>query len=62
MKVKLLFWCATFLLLIPIAFAQTGLFSSEGAGSFASTGITFVVLFFIARTIFKDLLRRMKKK
>ncbi len=47
-----------FLVVIQIAFAQTGLFTSEGAGQFAVTGIIIVVIIIAFREVFN----RMRKK
>jgi len=47
-----------FILSIPIAFAQTGLFNDATATTFAITGITIVVVIVVIAEIFKKLFKK----
>jgi len=46
--------------LVPVAFAQTGLFSGEGSSTFLQTGIIFIILIIIFKTVAKDFFKRKK--
>ncbi len=54
---KIYLWIGMFLISINVAVAQTGLFTAEGAGSFAITGVQFVILAVVARLVIRDLAR-----
>ncbi len=58
MKPKLLLWITVFLIQLVPVLAQTGLFTAEGAGNFALTGIIIVVIIIV----FKELAKRAFKK
>ena len=50
MKIKLLLWLMIFIL-VPVAFAQTGLFAQDGANSFLRFGVIAIVTIFILNFI-----------
>ncbi len=54
MKMKIFIWIIGTLLLIPVALAQTGLFSTEGGTSLATFGILAVIAFFVIKEIAKN--------
>ena len=53
MKMKLMFWISVFLINLQVVFAQTGLFSAEGANSYVKLGISIVITFFVVKEIGK---------
>ncbi len=56
---KLVFWTIVlFVINLPIAFAQTGLFDAGNAGTFAITGITFVIVIIVLREVFKSFFKK----
>ena len=60
MKKTILIFGMSMMSLIPIAFAQTGLFSSEGATSFATVGIIIIIFFFVVKGLIVRMFRRKK--
>lgn len=58
---KIILYASIFLINVSIAFAQTGLFSSEGATTFANTGIIIVLVIIIGKVFLTRLFKRRKK-
>ena len=60
MNKKIYLWIGMFLMSINIAVAQTGLFSESGSNSFLITGIQFIVLIIVGKTVARNLFRKKK--
>lgn len=59
---KIILWVIVMFSLMPLAYAQAGLFSSDNATNFATVGIVIVVLFFAFRQIIRNIKGFKKKK
>ncbi len=51
---KILMWIIAMLCLLPMAFAQTGLFGNSGA-SFLTLGVFIIIFFFIINQLRKNI-------
>ena len=60
MTKAILIWTSVFIFNLAVVTAQTGLFDSGTVGTFATTGVTIVVLILVIRELFKQFFSKKK--